>query len=72
LSAATRYISQEQLSLALQSDLKKYLGIFSVHEIFEVNNESGTTYYATLKSASKMVVLQSSVSKWGVYKKTKL
>src|SRR5688500_16195475 len=50
LSAATRYISQEQLSLVLQAELKKYLGTYSVHEIFEVNNESGTTYYATLKS----------------------
>lgn len=72
LSAATRYIALEQLSLALQTDLKKNLNAFQVHEIFEVNNESGTTYYATLKSDSRMIILQSSMSKWSVYKKSKL
>src|SRR5687767_8978945 len=72
LSAATRYISEEQLSMALQADLKNYLADYKVHEIFEVNNESGTTYYATLVSEKKMIVLQSFDSKWSVYKKAKL
>lgn len=72
LSAATRYIAQDQLSLVLQTDLKKHLDGFRVNEIFEVNNESGTTYYATLVSGNKMVVLESSVGNWRVYKKTKL
>lgn len=72
LSAATRYISQEQLSLALQTELKKYLDGFSVHEVFEVNDENGTTYYATLKSDSRMVILESAQNKWSVFRKAKL
>ena len=67
-----QYIAQDQLSLVLQTDLKKHLDGFRVNEIFEVNNESGTTYYATLVSGNKMVVLESSVGNWRVYKKTKL
>src|SRR5688500_6254283 len=45
LSAASRYVSEDQLSMALQADLKNHLGEYQLHEIFEVNDEAGTTYY---------------------------
>ena len=71
LSAVTRYITQDQLPLVLQSDLKKYTENYVLQEIFEVNDENGTVYYSTLHATNKTIVLQSALNNWSIHKKVK-
>lgn len=71
LVAVTRNITSHQLPLALQTSLKKDHPDFWIADLFELNNESGTTYYVTLESAAQKVVLQSAQNSWMHYSKTK-
>lgn len=68
--AVTRNISSLQLPVTLQTSLKKDHENFWISDLFEMANEDGTTYYATLENAdSKIVLRSSSTSSWSVYKK---
>ena len=70
LIAMTRYISSLQLPIALQASIKNNYSNFWINDLFEVANEEGTTYYITLQSGDKKLILKSlSNSKWEGYKK---
>ena len=69
--AVTRNITTHQLPLSLQTSLKKEFNSFWVSDLFELNNDEGTTYYATLETAETKVVLFSNNKDWSVYSKTK-
>ena len=69
--AVTRNITTHQLPLSLQTSLKKEFNSFWVSDLFELNNDEGTTYYATIETAETKVVLYSSNKSWSVYSKTK-
>lgn len=69
--AVTRNITTHQLPLSLQTSLKKEFNSFWVTDLFELNNDEGTTYYATLETAETKVVLYSNNKNWSVYTKTK-
>ena len=71
LLAVTRNITTHQLPLSLQTSLKKEFNSFWVSDLFELNNDEGTTYYATIETAETKVVLYSSNKSWSVYSKTK-
>jgi hypothetical protein len=73
LIAVTRFISTSQLPLSLLTSLKKQtLTGYWMTDLFEIETESGTSYYATLESADQIVVLKSDgISNWGTFKKEK-
>jgi hypothetical protein len=72
LLAVTRFISPNQLPLSLLSNLKKNYDTYWISDLFEIQTESGTSYYATLENADQVVVLKSDgTNGWNTYKKEK-
>jgi hypothetical protein len=72
LLAVTRFISTHQLPLSLISTLKKGYDNYWVSDLFEIQTESGTSYYATLESADQILILKSEgISGWNIYKREK-
>ena len=70
LLAITRFISPNQLPLSLLSSLKKDFTNYWVSDLFEIQTEAGTSYYATLENADQTVVLKSEgVSGWMTFQK---
>jgi len=65
----TRNITSHQLPLSLQTTLKKEYNAYWISDLFEMNNDEGTTYYAILETAETKVVLSSSDKNWNVYSK---
>jgi hypothetical protein len=73
LIAVTRFISPNQLPLSLLTTLKKqYTNGYWVSDLFEIESEAGTSYYATLESADQVIVLKSDgISGWSTFQKEK-
>ncbi len=68
--AMTRNISSTQLPIALQTSLKSYQDKYWISDLFEVGDDSGTTYYITLENADTKLILKSaSNSDWTNYQK---
>ncbi len=73
LVASARNVSFLQLPLSLQTDLRKDYQHFSATNFFEVNNEGGTSYYATIENNSEKLQLKStSYGEWVEYKKSNI
>ncbi len=73
LVASARDISLLQLPLSLQTELRKKYQDYTVTNPFEVNNEEGTTYYATIETSSAKLELKStSHGEWNTYKKSRI
>ena|SRR2546423_12254894 len=68
--AIAHYLSISQLSKELQSDLMKKAENYSIMEIFEVSNDEGTTYYATIENKQNLVVISANHKNWNVFKRT--
>jgi hypothetical protein len=72
LLAITRFISPNQLPLKLMSSLKKDFTGYWISDLFEIQTESGTSYYVTLENADQITVLKSeSTMGWNTYQKEK-
>ncbi len=72
LVATARHIAPQQLPISLQSSLKKRSEGYTLADIFEVNNQDGTSYYVTIDNGEKRIMLKSGVAgDWSVYKKEK-
>ena len=72
LLAVTRFISPNQLPLELMTSLKKSYNGFWVSDLFEIQTETGTDYYATVESGDQIVVLKSAgTSGWMTFQKVK-
>jgi hypothetical protein len=72
LIAVTRFISPSQLPLELLSSLKKTSANYWVSDLFEIQTESGTSYYVTLENADQKIVLKSEgISGWQTFQKEK-
>jgi hypothetical protein len=72
LIAVTRFISPNQLPLELLTSLKKTYGGYWISDLFEIQTESGTAYYATLENADQISVLKSEgISGWQTFQKEK-
>jgi hypothetical protein len=72
LLAVTRFISPNQLPLSLLSNLKKDYDAYWISDLFEIQTENGTSYYATLENADQVVVLKSDgTNGWNTYKREK-
>ncbi|HEV7621251.1 MAG TPA: hypothetical protein VGO09_05940 [Flavisolibacter sp.] len=69
LVAVSKNISSTQLPITLQAQIKSNYENFWISDLFEVNNEQGTIYYATIESAQSKIVLKSiSNFEWETYK----
>ena len=72
LIALTRYVSPNDLPLALQGSLKKNFSDYWISDLFEVANNEGTSYYVTVESAETKIVLKASDGKtWDQFSKSK-
>jgi len=69
LVASCRYLTMPDLSRAMQRTLKASAGSYAITEIFEVQNDTDTDYYATVKKGSEVRILKAADNKWNVYKK---
>jgi hypothetical protein len=70
LLGLSRFISPNDLPLALQSNLKKTYGDYWISDLFEVANNEGTTYYVTVEDADAKIVLKATDGKsWDSHKK---
>ncbi len=72
LIAVTRFISPNQLPLALMTSLKKTHTDSWISDLFEIQTESGTAYYATIENADYVIVLKSEgISGWNTFQKNR-
>jgi len=69
LLGVTKNISPVQLPVTLQASLKQSYEDYWISELFEVSNESGTTYYVTVEDGDCKVTLKSLGNSWTTYKK---
>lgn len=69
--AVAQYLSISKLPSALQTDLKKYTTDYTVSELFEISDELGSSYYVTLTSKEKSVVMRSIGNVWKTFSKVK-
>ena len=73
LLGVVRNLLVTDLPYYLQKELKEYYSDYWVIDLFELSNEKGTSYHATLKNSSEKVVVSSSEhNSWEVtnYSKT--
>jgi hypothetical protein len=72
LIAVTRFIRPDQLPLGAFSSLKKTYKGYWVTDLFEIQTESGTAYYATIEDSNQIIVLKSEgTSSWQIFQKEK-
>jgi len=72
LIAVTRFISPNQLPLELLTSLKKTNSNYWVSDLFEIQTETGTSYFATIENADQIVVLKSEgINGWQTFQKEK-
>ena len=70
LMGLTRYISQENLPLNLQTSLKKNYDNYWISDLFEVAKSDGTSYVITLEKAdSKLILRSTNGNEWNVFEK---
>lgn len=71
LLALTRYMSSNDLPMALHNALKKNYSEYWISDLFEVAKEDGTTYFVTLEDADTKIVLKATDGTWSVHQKTR-
>jgi hypothetical protein len=72
LLGLTRYVALADLPLMLQANLKNQYSKYWISELYEVANNDGTAYYATVENADTKLVLKATDGKtWNSYKKYK-
>jgi hypothetical protein len=62
LIATSRNVTLLQIPMSLKSDLKKNFYDYEVSSIFEVDNEDGIIYYASIKNHKTELMLESTSS----------
>ncbi|GAC1426363.1 MAG: hypothetical protein NVSMB67_29160 [Flavisolibacter sp.] len=69
LVATSRNISSLQLPVTLQSYIKTNYVAYWISDLFEVDNEDGSTFYITIENGSSKIILRSVNSfEWEVFK----
>jgi hypothetical protein len=69
LIAVTRNISSLQLPITLQTSLKKSYESYWISDLFELSDDTGTSYYVTVENGDAKITLRSTVNGWTVYQK---
>jgi hypothetical protein len=62
LIASSRDVSLKQIPMSLKSELKKHFYDYQVSSLFEVDNEDGVIYYATVNNNKNLFQLESTSS----------
>lgn len=72
LQAVVRNIISDQLPINLLSSLKKEYGDYWISDLFEIASDDQTTYYITLETGDRKIVLKSQGTEfWGEYQREK-
>jgi hypothetical protein len=72
LQAVVRNIKSDQLPINLLSSMKKDYADYWITDLFEVASDGQTSYYVTLETSEKKIVLRSQgAESWEVYSKEK-
>ncbi|WP_121353742.1 hypothetical protein [Flavisolibacter nicotianae] len=71
LVAATKNISPVQLPVTLQANLKKSYDSYWISDLFEMSDENGTSYFATVENGDTKITLKSIGNSWMTYKKVR-
>jgi hypothetical protein len=72
LIALTRYVSPNDIPLALQGSLKKNYSDYWISDLFEISNNEGTAYFVTVENAeTKLVLKASDATTWNQFNKAK-
>ena len=71
LMAVTRNISPVQLPVTLQNNLKTAYEDYWISELFELSDESGTSYYVTVEDGDSRITLKSFGTTWSTFKKSR-
>ncbi|NTS39356.1 hypothetical protein HRG84_00435 [Flavisolibacter sp. BT320] len=71
LMAVTKNISPVQLPITLQNNLKTAYDEYWVSELFELSDESGTSYYVTVEDGESRITLKSFGNNWSTFKKSR-
>ena len=69
LQAVVRNITSAQLPINLLTSLKNEYNDCWITDLFEMSANDDTTYYVTLETSEKKIVLKSTGSGWDVYSK---
>jgi hypothetical protein len=73
LIALSRKLNPTQLPISLQTSLKKRSEGYTLTDLFEIDNDAGTLYYAELENTNKRIMLEStSRGEWSVYKRSRI
>jgi post-segregation antitoxin (ccd killing protein) len=71
LKAVTKNVSPLQLPVTLQNSLKTSYDEYWISELFELSDNNGTSYYATIEDSDTKIVLKSLGGSWSTYKKVR-
>ena len=72
LLGVIRHMLTTDLAYYLQKELKEYFNDYWVTNLFELSNESGTSYYVTLQNAEGTLILSSKEqNSWEVFNQNK-
>lgn len=70
LIAVTRNITSLQLPVTLQTKLRTTYEAYWISDLFEVSDENGVSYYATVENGDAKITLKASgAAEWSVFKK---
>ena len=69
LIAFSRYLTIGELPRTLQGSLKKAAASDLITEVFEVQSDAGTDYYAAVQKQEGTVILKAASATWNVFKK---
>jgi hypothetical protein len=67
LVATCHYLTVSALPKALKRNLSKHTANAVVTDLFEIQDEIGSTYYLTVMKENKKVILKSDTDKWNVH-----
>lgn len=65
-----KYMTVTQLPKSAQKRLAEAAKGYKVTEVFEIDDEQNSKYYATIDNGTEEKILVSSGAKWGTFKKT--
>jgi len=69
LMGVVRNISIIELPMYLQNNLKNRYADYWITDLFELNNDEGTSYYITIQNADRRITLESKDhSGWSLYR----
>lgn len=71
LLGVTKNLSPVQLPVTLQASLKTAYEDGWISDLFELSDQNGTTYYATVENNESKITLKSVGGQWSAYKKSR-